>query len=54
MQLKILPQDWLDGACLLYAMVNAGKSLLAPNLGLFTYVRRYRMFRPTAHRSNCG
>ncbi|MBF0190711.1 MAG: hypothetical protein HQL99_06115 [Magnetococcales bacterium] len=43
MQLKILPQGWLDGACLLYAMVNASKSLLAPDLGLFAYVGRYRM-----------
>ncbi|MBF0192697.1 MAG: hypothetical protein HQL99_16410 [Magnetococcales bacterium] len=44
MELKILPQGWLDGACLLYAMVNASKSLLAPNLGLSAYVGRYRMY----------
>ncbi|MBF0295470.1 MAG: hypothetical protein HQL96_09800 [Magnetococcales bacterium] len=43
MALTIFPQVGLDGACLLYAMVNAAKALLVPTLSLQTFVNRYQV-----------
>ena len=41
--LKIIPQGFLDGACLLYAVQNAFKALINPELRLTAYYVKYRM-----------
>ena len=44
MDIKIIPQGLLDGACLLYAMVNAGKALIGPTLSVRAFGGRYRIY----------
>ncbi|MBF0273313.1 MAG: hypothetical protein HQL98_14790 [Magnetococcales bacterium] len=43
MELKITPQGFLDGACLLYAVVNACKVLLDPELSVSAFYQKYQM-----------